>query len=265
MKKFQKVALITAFATLTATQVFAEEAAKEVLKNDTVAVEEKAKEEVKETKEAAKDEVKEVKEEAKKDVEEAKEEVKEVKEEAKKDVKEAKEEAKEVKEEAKKDEKAIVLEINGAKVEQTEEYASFIKENRTFVPLRLISEKLGFTVEWNEETKDITITNKDEKVVFNTQKDTYIGKDGKEVKMDVKPVVKNNRTFLPIRFVSEALGIEINWDGETRTVTVGKAETKTEEKVEDKKEEKVEEKAEVKEDNKEDKKVEEKTETKEVK
>lgn len=255
MKKFQKVALITAFATLTATQVFAEEAAKEVLKNDTVAVEEKAKEEVKETKEAAKDEVKEVKEEAKKDVEEAKEEVKEVK------------------EEAKKDEKAIVLEINGAKVEQTEEYASFIKENRTFVPLRLISEKLGFTVEWNEETKDITITNKDEKVVFNTQKDTYIGKDGKEVKMDVKPVVKNNRTFLPIRFVSEALGIEINWDGETRTVTVGKAETKTEEKVEDKKEEKVEEKAEakkdekaeVKEDNKEDKKVEEKTETKEVK
>lgn len=248
MKKFQKVALITAFATLTATQVFAEEAAKEVLKNDTVAVEEKAKEEVKETKEAAKDEVKEIKEEAKKDVKEAKE-------------------------EAKKDEKAIVLEINGAKVEQTEEYASFIKENRTFVPLRLISEKLGFTVEWNEETKDITITNKDEKVVFNTQKDTYIGKDGKEVKMDVKPVVKNNRTFLPIRFVSEALGIEINWDGETRTVTVGKAETKTEEKVEDKKEEKVEEKAEakkdekaeVKEDNKEDKKVEEKTETKEVK
>lgn len=230
MKKFQKVALVTALATLTATQVFAEEAAKEVMNDENVKVETKIDEKANE----------------------ATEKVEEKAEEEKEDVKEEKDAV---------NAKDIKLVINGKEVEKTEEYASFIQENRTFVPIRLISEKLGFKVEWNDETKDITVTNGDDKVVFNTQKDTYIDKDGKEVKMDVKPVVKNNRTFLPIRFISEALDIEITWAEDTRTVTVTQEEVKEDakeeakdEKVEDKKEDKTED----------DKKVDEdKTETKE--
>lgn len=249
MKKFQKVALVTALATLTATQVFAEEAAKEVMNDENVKVETK----VDEKAEEAKDNVEEKAEEEKAEIEEkAEEEKAEVKEDAEEEKTEAKDAV---------DTKDIKLVINGKEVENTEEYASFVQENSTFVPIRLISEKLGFNVEWNDEAKDITVTNGDNKVVFNAEKDTYMDKDGKEAKMDVKPVVKNNRTFLPIRFVSEALDIEITWDEETRTVTVTQEEAKDDK--EEAKEENTEAKEETTEDDKnveEDKTVEETTE-----
>lgn len=44
--------------------------------------------------------------------------------------------------------------------------------------------------------------------------------NGESKKMDAKPFIKNNRTLVPLRFVVEALGGEVNWDGENRLVSV---------------------------------------------
>ncbi len=46
--------------------------------------------------------------------------------------------------------------------------------------------------------------------------------DGKEVEMDVAPFVKDNRTFVPVRFVSEVLGHSVEWDEEDREVMIEK-------------------------------------------
>lgn len=44
--------------------------------------------------------------------------------------------------------------------------------------------------------------------------------NGESKKMDAKPFIKNNRTLVPLRFVVEALGGDVNWDGENRLVSV---------------------------------------------
>ena len=46
--------------------------------------------------------------------------------------------------------------------------------------------------------------------------------NGKTKTMDVAPIIRNDRTMLPVRYVAEALGAEIAWDGTTSTATITK-------------------------------------------
>ena len=46
--------------------------------------------------------------------------------------------------------------------------------------------------------------------------------DGKEIVMDVAPLILENRTFVPVRFVSEVLGCKVNWNQKDREVTIEK-------------------------------------------
>ena len=90
--------------------------------------------------------------------------------------------------------------------------APVIVDNRTMVPIRVITELLGGTADWNEATKEVTLTI-----------------DGKEIKMTVgvvlekygvAPVIIGDRTFVPIRFVADELGAEIDWDEAAKTVII---------------------------------------------
>jgi hypothetical protein len=44
--------------------------------------------------------------------------------------------------------------------------------------------------------------------------------NGKAYKIDVTPLIKDSRTFVPLRFISEAFGYQVNWDAKTQTVTI---------------------------------------------
>ena len=90
--------------------------------------------------------------------------------------------------------------------------APVIVDNRTMVPIRVITELLGGTADWNEATKEVTLTI-----------------DGKEIKMTVgvvlekygvAPVIINDRTYVPIRFVADELGAETSWDEAAKTVII---------------------------------------------
>ena len=91
------------------------------------------------------------------------------------------------------------------------------------VPLRLIAEAFGATVEWIPETRGINIT-----LDLDSAKHTIglqVGNptaivDGEVFALDVAPEIVNARTFVPIRFIAEAFGSQVDWDPLTRTVTI---------------------------------------------
>lgn len=90
--------------------------------------------------------------------------------------------------------------------------APVIVDNRTMVPIRVITELLGGTADWNEATKEVTLTI-DGKVIRMTV-GVVLEKYG------VAPVIINDRTYVPIRFVADELGAETSWDEAAKTVII---------------------------------------------
>lgn len=103
--------------------------------------------------------------------------------------------------------------------------APYISEDRTMVPVRVISENLGKVVTWNNDDKKVTI--KDEKgnefsLVINEKFMEDISSNVyRKIELDVPAVIKNDRTFVPIRAIAEAFGEKVHWDNDKRVVVIG--------------------------------------------
>ncbi len=101
-------------------------------------------------------------------------------------------------------------------------------QDRVMVPIRAVSEALGCNVHWYENTQTIGIGRDNSsfddfllKVGYNRVLEmTFSNRVEKVTEIDQPPVVKNDRTLVPIRALSEALGAQVDWDAETQTVTV---------------------------------------------
>jgi len=117
-------------------------------------------------------------------------------------------------------ENPITIQINGEV--KTPEVEPFITEGTTMVPLRFVVEALGKEVEWEGTEKKITII--DEKSEPNLTINMFIGKaeytGDKEGALAIAPLIKEGRTFVPLRAIAEIFGSEVDWDGETRTVII---------------------------------------------
>lgn len=112
---------------------------------------------------------------------------------------------------------AISLHINGRSVPT--DVPPVIVDGRTMVPIRVISENLGAAVHWEQTTRRAIITSGANRVVITVDQ-VLASINGKEVSLDVPATIISGRTMVPIRFVSEALGAAVHWDGSTRTVAV---------------------------------------------
>ncbi len=111
----------------------------------------------------------------------------------------------------------IKLNIDGNTVES--DVAPQIIEGRTMVPVRVIFEGIGAKVSWDNETKTITGEKNDVNVVMKV--DSNIASVmGKNITMDCGPVIIEGRTLAPARYVAEAFGCDVSWDGESRTVNI---------------------------------------------
>lgn len=109
---------------------------------------------------------------------------------------------------------AFAVEYNGLAV-TFPDAQPFVDENsRTLVPVRFVSETMGATVNWNGSKQTATIT-KDTTTVNVTIGDSDISvlKDGDSstVTMDTKAVLRYNRTYVPVRYVAEALGAWVGY------------------------------------------------------
>lgn len=95
----------------------------------------------------------------------------------------------------------------------------FIDANgRTQVPLRVVMEQYGCRVEWDGSNNTAVITKSQTKVVVPIGQ-SYIMVNGETVIIDTAAVIRNGRTYLPIRAVLEAFGADVNWDNGTVYVT----------------------------------------------
>ncbi|MDI6869312.1 MAG: copper amine oxidase N-terminal domain-containing protein [Coprothermobacterota bacterium] len=109
------------------------------------------------------------------------------------------------------------IQVNGEIKEM--DVAPFIKDSRTFVPIRFVSEALGAKVDWVDSEKKVSITLKD--IAISLWIDKYFAYvNGVEKKLDVAPMIVDSRTFVPIRFVSENLGAAVGWDTHEQKVSI---------------------------------------------
>ncbi|MCX7709619.1 MAG: copper amine oxidase N-terminal domain-containing protein [Clostridia bacterium] len=102
-----------------------------------------------------------------------------------------------------------------------------IKQNdRTLLPLREVLVNLGVPnddqhIIWNDAEKSVTV-HKDSTEIYLKTGGSVAYVNNKEVPLDVAPVnyAKNGRTYIPARFIAEALGKKVSWDGSTSTVLI---------------------------------------------
>lgn len=116
----------------------------------------------------------------------------------------------------------VRLFIRGSYVEG--DVAPRIVENRSLVPLRLISEALGYDVAWNDADRSIRITQNDRALDLKVgSASATVSRDGatQTVTLDVPPRIVENRTLVPLRFISENFGEKVDWDDANRTVVIG--------------------------------------------
>ena len=102
--------------------------------------------------------------------------------------------------------------VNG--VANEEDVAPIILNDRTLVPIRFITEALDGKVDWNPETKEITLTIDDREIKMTVDKTLE--------RYNVASVIIGDRTYVPVRFVADELGAETMWEDETKTVTITK-------------------------------------------
>ena len=107
------------------------------------------------------------------------------------------------------------------KVVDMKDAAPFAKNNRTYVPFRALGEALGAKVDYNKDAKTVTYTLGGTKIVMTLDSKTYTV-NGAEKTMDVAPFAKDNRTYVPVRFVGEGLGFKVTGlqDGNGKYVAV---------------------------------------------
>lgn len=119
----------------------------------------------------------------------------------------------------------IQISVDGELVEM--DVLPIIENNRTLIPIRSVMEKMGATVNWNQEESAVEVLMDDISIVL------HIGDDTAKVtrnlnatpsvetfKLDVPAKAVEGRTFIPGRFVAETLGAEVNWDDANYTVII---------------------------------------------
>ncbi len=114
-------------------------------------------------------------------------------------------------------EREITVTLNGAVLEFSQPPTAV--DGTTMVPMRTIFEALGTDVSWNGGDSSVTAV-KNGRSAFVTVGSTSARINGEAVELDQAPIIKNGTTLVPLRVVSEAMGVDVAWDQENYTVVM---------------------------------------------
>ncbi|MEZ4812079.1 MAG: stalk domain-containing protein [Caldisericia bacterium] len=112
---------------------------------------------------------------------------------------------------------------NGYMIEKPLDTAPMIRHDRTFIEIRSVTEKVGAEISWIANERAVVIKGlKGEDIKLKIGNPVAIV-NGEEVQIDdagIIPFIENGRTMLPLRFVSESLGLVVSWDAEKKIITL---------------------------------------------
>lgn len=108
----------------------------------------------------------------------------------------------------------IEVKLNGKDVD-FKDVQPLIVENRTLVPFRALLEEMGSEVKWDEAKKEVIAKSGDNEVILKIgSKEALV--NGKKVNLDVPAQIKDGRTMIPLRFISENFGYKVNFNNENK-------------------------------------------------
>jgi len=94
-----------------------------------------------------------------------------------------------------------------------------IQNDRILLPIRAVLEAMGGTVNWDDETRTVMLSHRENLIKLTIGSNTaYL--NGIAHTLDVAPVIINDSTLLPIRFIAESLGFKVDWDDVRETVII---------------------------------------------
>lgn len=106
--------------------------------------------------------------------------------------------------------------LDGLELQQPEQAKAGFVNGSTVVPLRVIVESLGYEVKWDQKAKTITIVQGTNTLNLKVDHSEAIV-NGATVKLTAPPIVQNNVTLVPLRFVGEQTGLIVSWDNQTKS------------------------------------------------
>lgn len=105
----------------------------------------------------------------------------------------------------------VTVRVNGEDITYDDpEALPKVMNNRTMLGARSFYEKIGAKVDWNDKARTVTVTKGSDKVVLTIDKDKALV-NGKEKALDSPAVIVDNKTYIPVRFVSEAFGYNVKY------------------------------------------------------
>lgn len=107
--------------------------------------------------------------------------------------------------------------IDGVKFETKESF--YNDSNTTLVPMREFFEKLGASLEWDQNAQKIIATT-DEKTIELVINNKIASINGKDKVLSVEPKIINDHTYVPLRFVAEALMYEVDWNSMHHIISI---------------------------------------------
>ncbi len=114
----------------------------------------------------------------------------------------------------------VDIEVNGALIRTDSQV--FVDDGVTFVPIRFVLEALGYKVYWNGSGGHVSVTDGKTSVDMTIgERQAYV--NGKAKRLPQPPVIENNRTYLPVRWICETLGAQVSWSQGYYTVSINKS------------------------------------------
>ncbi|WP_433596121.1 stalk domain-containing protein [Lysinibacillus xylanilyticus] len=113
--------------------------------------------------------------------------------------------------------RAITIYVDGVQL-KTDQPPAMV-QGRVMLPLRAIFEALDASVDWDRKKQTVTATKGDTTVVLKI-KSRVATINNKTVTLDVPAQILGGRTMVPVRFVSEALGQDVDWNSRSQVVTI---------------------------------------------